>query len=537
MPQLRATALVFFALLAQLASVKAVDIEVPARMKYCGLDLTIDQAARTKIGEVIQLHTRYPTGFQALVDKAGSYLPIVEEALLYAEVPTDLQYIVIQESSFQADVVSSSGAVGFWQFKEASAREVGLAINSQIDERMHIFRSSVGAGRYFFRINRDFDNWLYAVIAYNRGPVGALAFVNEKYYHAKAMPVTGDMHPYALKALAFKLMFQDVKSNARPNSWLEPHSTQGETSIAKLAQRHDLDVATLKQHNKWMRGSELPAQAEGASYIYYIPHTGAPVLAQMRHVTDGLDRPQIGSKEPVSVTPPKPVTQPRNDRKFTYLSPAEDPSVGVDYLIVEEGENLVELAVASGMNTKKLRALNGFDAAHRVQAGEVVYLKAPKKRRYHIVRPGEDLNDIAELYVTTREKLQEKNNLSDAKVLPGQKLSLKKTTPKGEKPILLDATIPDAPVKAAPSKPAPSPKAEVKSEVKTEVKPTQPKSGGSSGGNASSGSTKTHTVASGDTLWNIAKRYNTTVSAIQQLNQMRSESVYIGQKLKIPAGK
>jgi membrane-bound lytic murein transglycosylase D len=504
--------------------------EVPSRMTYCGLDLKLDEGARTKIGEVILLHTKYPKGFQALVDKAGSYLPIVEEALRYTEVPTDLQYIVIMESSFQADVVSSSNAVGFWQFKEPAAREVGLVINGQIDERMHIFRSSVGAGRYFFRLNRDFDNWLYAVIAYNRGPAGALAYVDQQYYHAKSMPVTGSTHPYALKALAFKLMFHDAVGNARPNSWLEPHPTQGETSVTALAQRHDLDVATLKQHNKWIRGAALPSQSSGEGFIYYIPHTGAPVLAQMRHVTEGLDRPQIGAPAPVPTPAPVVSAPPRDARKYTYLLPDEDPSIGVDYRIARAGQNLVELAVAQGMSTKKLRAVNGFDAAHRLEAGEVVYLKAPKKRRFHIVRPGESLDDIAERYAMSAADLRAKNRLTDTKVLPGQKLSLKKTTPKGTKPILLDAAIADSPPVAAPaprpaSQSVPSPKTEVKRDPAPQPKPaTKP---------APSTAGKTHTVVAGDTLWSIAKRYNTTVPAIQQLNKMRSEALYVGQKLRV----
>lgn len=190
------------------------------------------------------------------------------------------------------------------------------------------------------------------------------------------------------------------------------------------------------------------------------------------------------------------------------------------YRIAKAGESLVELAVAQGMNTKKLQALNGFDAAHRVQAGEVVYLKAPKKRHYHIVRPGETLAAIAARYGSTAEKLQAKNRLPDTKVLPGQQLSLKKTRPKGSKPVLLDLDLPDAPA-------APSPKADLKP-----PKPTPPAVQPDKG--TPSTSTKTHTVASGDTLWGVAKRYNTTVSAIQQLNQLRSESLYVGQKLKIP---
>jgi membrane-bound lytic murein transglycosylase D len=208
--------------------------EVPSKMSYCGIEIHLDDSARSYMSNIVRQITRSPNYFKSLVTKVDMYMPFVEEAFQYAEVPQDLKYIVIMESSLQSDVVSSSNAVGFWQFKEASAREVGLVMNGQVDERMHIFRSSVGAARYFYRLNRDFDNWLYAVIAYNRGPAGAIPYVDSKYFGKKSMEVTGKTHGYGLKALAYKLIFQDELGKGMPTEWLEPRPTLGETSTCHL---------------------------------------------------------------------------------------------------------------------------------------------------------------------------------------------------------------------------------------------------------------------------------------------------------------
>ena len=44
----------------------------------------------------------------------------------------------------------------------------------------------------------------------------------------------------------------------------------------------------------------------------------------------------------------------------------------------------------------------------------------------------------------------------------------------------------------------------------------------------------TYTIKSGDTLYSIAKKYNTTVNAITTLNNLTSNTLSIGQTLKIP---
>jgi hypothetical protein len=53
--------------------------------------------------------------------------------------------------------------VGFWQFKKFTAEEVGLRVDSHIDERMNITASSHGAAKYLKKNNFFFDNWVYAL--------------------------------------------------------------------------------------------------------------------------------------------------------------------------------------------------------------------------------------------------------------------------------------------------------------------------------------------------------------------------------------
>ena len=72
--------------------------------------------------------------------------------------------------------------VGFWQFKEGTAREVGLTVDRNIDERMNITASSHAAAKYLKKNNFFFDNWIYALLAYNTGPGGAEQHVEKRYF-------------------------------------------------------------------------------------------------------------------------------------------------------------------------------------------------------------------------------------------------------------------------------------------------------------------------------------------------------------------
>ncbi|MCB1243324.1 MAG: LysM peptidoglycan-binding domain-containing protein [Akkermansiaceae bacterium] len=51
---------------------------------------------------------------------------------------------------------------------------------------------------------------------------------------------------------------------------------------------------------------------------------------------------------------------------------------------------------------------------------------------------------------------------------------------------------------------------------------------------SSGGGSRSHTVAKGDTLYSLSRRYGTSVSAIQGANGLTSSNIRIGQTLSIP---
>jgi membrane-bound lytic murein transglycosylase D len=496
--------------------------EVPETLRFCDIELSLDADARATIAQTISKIKQSNLHFQALVDRANVYFPFVDEAFDLRGVPKDLKYIVIQESSLVADATSSSSAVGFWQFKEQSAREAGMVIDQWVDERKHIFLSSLGAAKYFYTIARYFDNYLYAVVGYNRGPVGAIPFTQTDDYGNRKMKLTGQTHWYALKAIAHKLAFEEAIGKTDPPMWLQPLNTDGETSVKKLAEANDLTVEEFKQYNLWIKGETLP---EGNVYVYYVPRKGKPDLALMRHLrTNGK---VVGGEQPPKVeVKPKPATlATRDNRKFTYLEPLLDVDYGVEYVRAKAGESLVEIAVHHGVKVKKLKEINGFDNSTRPKEGQLVYLKSPQARGFHIVDEGETLQGIAAKYELDEAKLRKKNRMTGNVLHVGQKISLKKRIAKGAKPTLL--ALPEAIEEEVVLQP------EVTQPKVVDAKGILPTDPGSYRLPPYQSKLVTHTVGSGESIWKIAKKYGAYSEVIKKMNGLTSNELKVGMQLKV----
>jgi membrane-bound lytic murein transglycosylase D len=160
---IRIVACLFFTLTFYSALIaEEVDIpKVPSEMEFAGLHLKITEGARRDIQKDVDVLRRSSKYYNIKLERVRLYFPLIEEALREEKVPEDFKYLCLQESGLISDQVSSSNAVGFWQFKDFTGKEVGLRIDRNIDERLNIVASTHGAARYFKRHNFYFRNWLY----------------------------------------------------------------------------------------------------------------------------------------------------------------------------------------------------------------------------------------------------------------------------------------------------------------------------------------------------------------------------------------
>lgn len=97
------------------------------------------------------------------------YMPVFEEALESYNLPLELKYLPVIESALDPTARSKAGAVGLWQFMLSTAKRYGLKINSLVDERRDVVKSSYAAARYLSDLYKTYKDWNLVIAAYNCG--------------------------------------------------------------------------------------------------------------------------------------------------------------------------------------------------------------------------------------------------------------------------------------------------------------------------------------------------------------------------------
>jgi membrane-bound lytic murein transglycosylase D len=189
-------------------------------------------------------------------------------------------------------------------------------------------------------------------------------------------------------------------------------------------------------------------------------------------------------------------------------------------LVFEEIEmnrqtHLRDISTASGIDLEELKQLNP-ELRYQILPPDQYHLKIPPQKReallavvdaiplskltqpqqretqWHRVRSGETLSVIARRYRMSLPEIMRINNIKHSDVIRvGQNLRVSRP----------ETTGASAAVKVQPSY--------------------------ATGG--------THKVRQGDSLFTLAKRYNTTVEQIKSVNNLSSNMLYIGQTLKVPS--
>ncbi|MDE5904490.1 lytic transglycosylase domain-containing protein, partial [Duncaniella sp.] len=151
------------------ASQTATPAEYEERLKR--LPTEIELPYNSIVGNYINMYLTKRRSLVADMLALHSYYgPIFVEELLKEGMPTELQYLPVIESAINPNAVSRAGAAGLWQFMPATAKGLGMEVNSLIDERRDARLSSRNAARYLKQLYEIYNDWSLAIAAYNCGP-------------------------------------------------------------------------------------------------------------------------------------------------------------------------------------------------------------------------------------------------------------------------------------------------------------------------------------------------------------------------------
>lgn len=255
-------------------------LTIPQNLDFCGESVPLeDSDVYERIDRELLVNTYWQSNGLLLLKRANRFFPIIEPILKSNGVPDDFKYLALIESGFM-NVVSPAGARGFWQLMRSTAKENGLEVNENVDERYHIEKATQIACKFLIDSKERFGSWTLAAASYNMGKTGLEKRLNQQdsdnYYD---LLLNEETARYLFRIIAIKEIFKAPKDygfNYEPSDLysLEPCKEvlvdTAVTDLVGFAKSFNISYKTLKRHNPWLRERHL-RNASRKKYIIKIP--------------------------------------------------------------------------------------------------------------------------------------------------------------------------------------------------------------------------------------------------------------------------
>jgi len=235
--------------------------------------------------------------FSQMLGLSKYYFPIYEKVFENRNVPQELKYISVIESSLNPQAVSHMGATGPWQFLNEVGKLYGLEINDRVDERKDPYLAANAAASHLLESYYMYDDWLLAIASYNCGR-NNIRWAMEKaggktdYWSIRPyLPVETQNYVPAYIATAY-MMNQYWKYNIVPSGTDLPVETQNIvvdttvsfSSIAAVSNISPQEIARLNP--AYLQGS-IPG-ASGSPRTLVLPANRSPYMDLVNDVIKGV---------------------------------------------------------------------------------------------------------------------------------------------------------------------------------------------------------------------------------------------------------
>lgn len=417
---------------------------VPEQVTFADISVRLNPDARRIVQQDVNALLSNRQYWTAKLDRVVLYFPMIESILIDEDVPTDFKYLAVQESSLTPDAVSSSTAVGYWQFKRETAVDNGLRVDDEVDERKSITSSTHGAAKYLKRSNGQFNNWVASLYSYYLGAGGIAKLIPPDWAYAREIALDGNTDRYILRFFAHKVAIENaLKFHQTSNRFaLIEYPNGGGKTMRSIAEELGVDEFELRKYNRWVLGDGVPTDKV---YVMAIPVASD----QINDVRQKI----------VSVDTKKTAEFVQNDVGFpvlrrvtTGMSSKNDPVLyeinGLPGIQAQAGDNAGSLARKAKISLSSFLRYNDMSDSDPILVNDVYYLAKKRKKAlvpFHTVREDETARSISQRYGIRLKKLMRYNRLDRAqKLVTGRVMWLRERRP-NNKPIEI-INSPTAPV-------------------------------------------------------------------------------------------
>lgn len=262
---------------------KVYAMKLPMNLEFSGEVVPLDQPdIRERLDKELLVNTYWQSNMMLLLKRANKYFPAIEKILEEEGIPDDFKYLAVIESALE-NVRSPKGAKGFWQIMPNTAKEYGLEVNSNVDERYHIEKSTRVASAYLNKAKKRLGSWTLAAASYNRGMYGTDRLLEKQiadnYYD---LLLNNETSRYVFRILAIKEIMSNPKRYGfiyDPEDLYQPIPVRkigldtAIRNIAMFAKEQSINYKILKIHNPWLIQNHLNNKSR-KYYEIEIPETG-----------------------------------------------------------------------------------------------------------------------------------------------------------------------------------------------------------------------------------------------------------------------
>ena len=462
------------------------------------------------------------------------YMPIFEAALDKEGIPLELKYLPIVESALDPDAVSPVGATGLWQFMVGTGKDLGLEINSLVDERRDPYKSSAAAAKYLKQLYKIYGDWSLVIASYNCGPGN----VNKALQRAAIEDGKGqefwaiynylprETRGYVPAFIAVNYVMTYYRHHnispalAKKPVLIDTVAVRDYINLNQVEAVLGVPLEALKVLNPQYRKDIIP----GNNHPYMLALPAQQVYSYM------LSRDSIANyrkdlyaqrkvAEPASLSGDDDMSQ-----EYTYETRTETV-----YHKVGRRENISSIAKKYGVTTASIRQSNGLGRKAKVTRGQ--NLKIVTTKRVKVAKPAENSggealaqqNEIVALDAQAQAQEQEsianaaKNKAASEAKSRAATASKSKSADDSEYSHLQDLSVEDMPI----VRKSPTPK--------TTTKPS------TTSKKASEGIVVKHTVKKGESLSSIAEENGVTVEDLKAANNITDDNIMAGESLTIPS--